>query len=78
LTKQLYFAQAGRENNNLINFAHFFQKVVDAWSLQNMKMMPMILDFNRNNEISLLYRLNKKRIRKLFEQNRGGVTLKLL
>jgi hypothetical protein len=57
IISSLYLAEASSKNNNLIYFAHLFQEVVDPRSLKNVEMMPVILNFNWDDKIGLLYRL---------------------
>lgn len=50
-------AQTCCEYDDLINLAHFFQEVVHARALDYVDIVPVILDFDRYNIISLLDRL---------------------
>lgn len=52
-------AQACRENNNLVNFAHPFQEVVYAWTLDNVHVVPVIFDLHWHDVIRMLDGLEK-------------------
>jgi hypothetical protein len=52
-------AQTCRENYNLVNFTHLFQKIIHPWALDYVDVVPMILDFNWNNVVGLLDRLEE-------------------
>lgn len=52
-----YLAQTGGEYHNLVNFSHLQQELIYAWTLENVKVMPVILDFHGNDKVSLLDRL---------------------
>lgn len=49
-----YLAQAGCEHHNLIYLAHLLQEVVDTRALDDIHIMPVILDLNRDDIIRLL------------------------
>jgi hypothetical protein len=51
----IYLAETGGKDNNLIYLSHFFQEVVDPRPLKNVEMMPVVLDFNGDDKIRLLY-----------------------
>jgi hypothetical protein len=53
-------AQTRREYDDLKNLTHFFQKVVNAWALDYVDIVPVILDFNRHNIVCLLNRLDSR------------------
>ena len=50
-------AETGRENNNLVDLPHLLQEVVDARALDDIDVMPVILDLHRHHVVRLLYRL---------------------
>lgn len=49
-----YFGQAGGKDDDLVNLAHFLEKVVDAGTLEDVEVMPVIFNLHWNNEIGLL------------------------
>lgn len=49
-----YLAQTGCEHHDLIYLAHLLQEVVDAGALDDIHIMPVILDLNRYDIIRLL------------------------
>lgn len=53
-------AQTRREYDDLKNLTHFFQKVIHAWALDYVDVVPVILDFNRDNIVCLLNRLGRE------------------
>ena len=53
-------AQTCCEYDDLINLAHFFKEVVHTRALDYVDIVPVILDFDRYNIISLLNRLDRK------------------
>lgn len=53
-------AQTRGEYDDLENLTHLFQKVVNAWALDYVDIVPVILDFNRHNIVCLLNRLDQK------------------
>lgn len=72
-----YFAQASSKHNNLVELAHFFQEVVNPGPLDNVHVVPMILNFNRNHVIGMLDRLMPV-VRGGSKTAEPGLTLKLL
>jgi hypothetical protein len=48
-----YLAETGRKDDNLIPLTHPLQKVVDTRALENMEMMPVVLDLDGNDKVSL-------------------------
>jgi len=52
-------AQARREDNDLVNFAHPFQEVVDAWTLDDVHVVPVIFDLHWHDVIRMLDGLEK-------------------
>lgn len=50
-------AETRREHHHLINLPHPLQKVIHAWTLDNIDVVPMIFDLNGDYIVSLLYRL---------------------
>ena len=52
-----YHTQASRENYNLVNQSHFLQKVIDTRSFEHIEVMPVVIDFDRDNIVRLLYGL---------------------
>jgi hypothetical protein len=58
--RETNLAQARGEYYNLINLTHLFQEVVYAWTLDYVDIVPVILNFDGHNIISLLNRLNRK------------------
>lgn len=54
-----YLAETGSEDNNFINFAHLLEEVVDAWSLDHVNVVPVILNFHGHYIVGLLNRLRK-------------------
>jgi hypothetical protein len=53
-------AQTRREYDDLKDLTHFFQEVINAWALDYVHIVPVILDFNRHNIVCLLNRLDRK------------------
>ena len=53
-------AQTRREHDDLKDLTHFFQKIINAWALDYVDIVPVILDFNRHNIVCLLNRLDRK------------------
>lgn len=53
ITSNTHLAQTGGEHHDLVNLSHFPQKLVDAGSFKHMKMMPMKLDLDRDDEVWL-------------------------
>ena len=53
-------AQTCSEYDDLINLTHFFEEVVHTRALDYVDIVPVILDFDRYNIISLLNRLDRK------------------
>jgi hypothetical protein len=49
-----YLAETCGENDHLVNLPHLFQKVVDARSFENVEVVPVVFNLDRNNEICLL------------------------
>jgi len=52
-----HLAQASGEDHYLVDFAHLLKKVVHTRSLQDVEVMPVILNLDGNNKIGLLNRL---------------------
>jgi hypothetical protein len=50
-------AQAGGKYHHLVDLAHLLQKVVDAWALDDVHVMPMVLDLHWHDVIRVLYGL---------------------
>lgn len=46
-------AQTGSEDDDLVYLAHLLEEIVDTWTLQDMEMVPMVFDFDRDDEICL-------------------------
>ncbi len=51
---EAYLAQARGEDDYFIQLAHLLQKVVHARSLNDIHIVPMILDFHRHDVIGML------------------------
>ena len=58
--RRKYLAQTCCEYDDLKNLTHFFQKVVHARAFNYVDIVPVVLDFDRDNIISLLNRLDRK------------------
>lgn len=72
-------AQTCCEYDDLINLAHFFKEVVHTRALDYVDIVPVILDFDRYNIISLLNRLEQEGSASNFDRSvKYDVTLKLL
>lgn len=56
-----YFAQTGCEYDHFVNLAHLLQELVNAWSLNDVDIVPVVLNLDRHDIICLLDRLNPKR-----------------
>jgi len=54
-TRYGYLAEAGGENDDFVDFAHLFEKVVDAWAFDDVDVMPTVFDFDGDDIVSLLY-----------------------
>ena len=54
---QTHLAQTSCEDYNFVYFAHLLQKIVDTWSLYDIHIMPLKFNFDRDDIISLGYRL---------------------
>jgi hypothetical protein len=52
--KNTYLAQTSSEDNNLINLAHLLKETVYAWPLNDVYIMPVVFDFDRNDIVGLL------------------------
>jgi hypothetical protein len=53
-------AQTRCEYDYLVDFAHSSQKVVYAWAFDYVDIVPVVLDLDRHDVISLLNRLERK------------------
>ena len=71
-------AQTCREDDDLINFAHFFKEVVHARALDYVHVVPVVLDFDGHNIIGLLNRLHGKVRHRNLSEREIWRTLKLL
>ena len=47
-------AQTRGKDDNLIDFAHLLQEVINAWSLDNIDIMPVVLNFDGHHIVRLL------------------------
>ena len=47
-------AQTRREDDDLVNLAHLLQEVINAWSLDNVDVMPVVLNFDGHDIVRLL------------------------
>ena len=50
-----HLAQAGGKYHHFVDLAHLLQKVVHAWALNNVNVVPMVFDFYRHDVIRVLY-----------------------
>lgn len=50
-------AKTGSKDDNLIQFTHLFHKVVNTRALQDVEMMPVGFNFDRNNKVRRVDRL---------------------
>lgn len=57
---QPYLAQTCCEHDYLIKLTHLFQEIVNARPLDDIHVVPMILDFNRDDVVGMLYRLRSR------------------
>ena len=55
-----YLAEASGENDDFVDFTHPFQKVVDTWAFYDVNVVPTVFDFDGDNIVGLLYRLEKQ------------------
>lgn len=60
-------AQARSEDDDFINFPHLFEEIVDAGTFEDMEVMPVILDFDRYNKVSI-----RDSLREQVRNNRNG------
>jgi hypothetical protein len=56
---ETYFAQAGGEDDDLVNFAHLLQEVVHTRTFDDIHIVPVVLDLDGHDIVSLGYRLCK-------------------
>lgn len=54
-----YLAQTCREDDDFVDFAHLLQEVVHAWSLDDVDVVPVVLNFNRHDVVCLRDGLHK-------------------
>ena len=52
-----YLAKACGKDDNFILFSHFLQKIIHTRAFNDVNVMPMVLNFDRDNIICLLDRL---------------------
>ena len=50
-------AQTSGKNNDFVNLAHLLEEVVHARSLDDIHVVPVVLNLNGDNVVRLLYRL---------------------
>lgn len=63
LSNGTYFAQTGRKYDNFIYLAHLLEEVIDAGSLDDIHIMPMIFDFYRHDVVGLGNGLCKAKVK---------------
>lgn len=51
--QKTHLAQAGGEDDDLVDFTHLLQKVVHARALDDIDVVPLPFDFDRNDVVSL-------------------------
>ena len=56
----MYLADTSGVNNNFVNFAHFAEELFDTWAFQDICVMPLPLDFDRDREVMLWHQLQPK------------------
>ena len=49
-----HFAQAGGEDHDLVDLAHFLEEGVDAWTFDDVDVVPVIFDLDGNHVVRLL------------------------
>jgi hypothetical protein len=52
-----HFTQTRGKHDDLINFSHLLQEIIDTGSFDHVDIVPVILDFDGHDIVSLLYRL---------------------
>lgn len=52
--KRAHLAKTSSEHDHFVNLAHFLQEVVNSWALDDVHVMPMVLNLNRNHVVSVL------------------------
>ena len=48
-----YLAQAGREDDDLVDFTHLLQKVVYSWALDDIDVVPLPFNLHRHDVVRL-------------------------